>query len=118
MRAERSDRVMLEGDLRKAIERNEMRVLFNPVVRLDDRTVAGFETVLRWDHPKLGRIPAATFLPLAEECGLIVNLGIFALERTALELAAWQRSSKSSRRSSPPATCPRGSCCATTSCTM
>ena len=92
MRAERSDRVMLEGDLRKAIERNEMRVLFNPVVRLDDRTVAGFETVLRWDHPKLGRIPAATFLPLAEECGLIVNLGIFALERTALELAAWQRS--------------------------
>ncbi|MDP4023398.1 EAL domain-containing protein [Methylobacterium sp. NEAU 140] len=92
MRAERSDRLMLEGDLRKAIERNEMRVLFSPLVRLEDRTVAGFETVLRWDHPKLGRIPASTFLPLAEESGFIVNLGIFALERTALELAAWQRS--------------------------
>ena len=92
MRSDRSDRLMLEGDLRKAIERNEMRVLFLPVVRLEDRTVAGFETVLRWDHPKLGRIPASTFMPLAEESGYVVNLGIFALERTALELAAWQRS--------------------------
>jgi diguanylate cyclase (GGDEF)-like protein/PAS domain S-box-containing protein len=91
MRAERSDRLMLEGDLRRAIERNEMKVLFQPIVRLEDRTVAGFETVLRWDHPKLGRIPSATFMPVAEETGFVVNLGIFALERTALELAAWQR---------------------------
>lgn len=92
MRAERSDRQMLEGDLRRSLERNEMKVLFLPVVRLEDRTVAGFEAVLRWDHPKLGRIPAATFMPVAEESGFVVNLGIFALERTALELAAWQRS--------------------------
>lgn len=91
MRAERSDRLMLEADLRRAIERNEMKVLFQPIVRLEDRTVAGFETVLRWDHPKLGRIPSSTFMPVAEETGFIVNLGIFALERTALELAAWQR---------------------------
>ena len=92
MRAERSDRLMLEADLRKAIERNEIRVLFQPVVRLEDRTVAGFETQLRWDHPKLGRIPPSTFLPVAEETGVIVALGNFAIERTALELAAWQRS--------------------------
>ncbi len=92
MRSERSDRLMLEGDLRRSLERNEIKVLFQPVVRLEDRTVAGFETLLRWDHPKHGRIPASTFLPVAEECGFIVNLGIFALERTALELAAWQRS--------------------------
>ncbi|GJD79805.1 diguanylate cyclase [Methylobacterium gregans] len=91
MRAERSDRLMLEADLRRSIERNEMKVLFQPIVRLEDRTVAGFETVLRWDHPKLGRIPSSTFMPVAEETGFIVNLGIFALERTALELAAWQR---------------------------
>ena len=91
MRAERSDKLMLEGDLRRALERNEIKVLFQPIVRLEDRTVAGFETVLRWDHPKLGRIPASTFLAVAEESGFIVNLGIFALERTALELAAWQR---------------------------
>ncbi|WP_375465165.1 EAL domain-containing protein [uncultured Methylobacterium sp.] len=92
MRAERPDRLMLEGDLRRSLERNEMKVLFQPVVRLEDRTVAGFEAVLRWDHPKLGRIPPATFMPVAEESGFVVNLGIFALERTALELAAWQRS--------------------------
>ena len=92
MRTERSDRLMLEADLRKALERNEIRVLFQPIVRLEDRTVAGFETLLRWDHPKLGRIPPATFLPVAEETGTIVALGNFAIERTALELAAWQRS--------------------------
>ncbi|GJD75573.1 hypothetical protein CFIICLFH_3815 [Methylobacterium goesingense] len=92
MRNERGDRLMLEADLRRSIERNEMKVLFQPIVRLEDRTVAGFETLLRWDHPKLGRITPSTFLPIAEESGFIVNLGIFALERTALELAAWQRS--------------------------
>ena len=92
MRVERSDRLMLEADLRKALERNEIKVLFQPIVRLEDRTVAGFETLLRWDHPKLGRIPPATFLPVAEETGTIVALGNFAIERTALELAAWQRS--------------------------
>ncbi|GEP11557.1 EAL domain-containing protein [Methylobacterium gnaphalii] len=92
MRTERSDRLMLEGDLRKSLERNEIKVLFHPIVRLEDRTVAGFETLLRWDHPKLGRIPPSTFLPVAEETGFIVNLGNFAIERTALELAAWQRS--------------------------
>ncbi len=91
MRAERSDRLMLEADLRRSLERNEMKVLFQPIVRLEDRTVAGFRTVLRWDHPKLGRIPATTFMAVAEESGFVVNLGIFALERTALELAAWQR---------------------------
>ncbi|GJE61835.1 EAL domain-containing protein [Methylobacterium trifolii] len=91
MRNDRSERLMLEGDLRRSLERNEIRVLFQPVVRLEDRTVAGFEAVLRWDHPKLGRIPPATFMPVAEECGFVVNLGIFALERTALELASWQR---------------------------
>lgn len=92
MRLERSDRLMLEADLRKALERNEIKVLFQPIVRLEDRTVAGFETLLRWDHPKLGRIPPSTFLPVAEETGVIVPLGNFAIERTALELAAWQRS--------------------------
>ena len=95
MRNERGDRMMLEADLRRALDRNEMKVLFQPIVRLEDRTVAGFETLLRWDHPKLGRIGRRRdFLPIAEEIGLIVNLGIFALERTALELAAWQRSAR------------------------
>ncbi|ACL55314.1 sensor domain-containing phosphodiesterase [Methylobacterium nodulans] len=91
MRSDRGDRLMLESDLRQALERNEIKVLFQPIVRLEDRTVAGFEALLRWDHPKHGRIPPQTFIPIAEESGLIVDLGVFALERTAAELAAWQQ---------------------------
>ncbi|UMY19189.1 sensor domain-containing phosphodiesterase [Methylobacterium organophilum] len=92
MRTERSDRLMLESDLRRSLERNEIKVLFQPIVRLEDRTVAGFEALLRWDHPRLGRISPSTFIPLAEETGFIVQLGNFVIERAALELAAWQRS--------------------------
>jgi hypothetical protein len=90
MRSDRGDRVTLESDLRRALDRGEIKVLFQPIVRLEDRTIAGFEALLRWDHPRSGG-SAAEFIPIAEETGLIVNLGVFALERTARELAAWQR---------------------------
>ena len=90
MQTGRDDRLALAGDLRRALERGEMKVLFQPVVRLEDRTVAGFEALLRWDHPRLGRLSPATFIPIAEETGLITELGGFALERAAQELAAWQ----------------------------
>jgi EAL domain-containing protein (putative c-di-GMP-specific phosphodiesterase class I) len=90
MRAQRSDRLSLEADLRRALERNEMAISFMPVVRLDDRTIAGFETVLRWNHPRLGRLSLGDFLTVAEESGLILDLGLFMMERTARELAAWQ----------------------------
>jgi diguanylate cyclase (GGDEF)-like protein/PAS domain S-box-containing protein len=90
MRMLRSDRFGLEADLRRALDRGEIKVLFQPIVRLEDRTVAGFEALLRWDHPRLGRLGPADFIPIAEETGLIVDLGIFALERTARELSAWQ----------------------------
>ena len=91
MRAQRTDRIALEMDLRRALERNEIKVLFQPVVRLEDRTVAGFEALMRWDHPKHGRLAPSEFLSIAEDSGIIVELGVFALERTAAELAAWQR---------------------------
>ncbi len=90
MRTLRSDRLGLDDDLRRALDRAEMKVLFQPIVRLEDRTVAGFEALLRWDHPRLGRLGPAEFIPLAEQTGTIIDLGIFALERTARELAAWQ----------------------------
>jgi diguanylate cyclase (GGDEF)-like protein/PAS domain S-box-containing protein len=91
MRVQRSDRLTLESDLRRALERDELKLVFQPIVRLEDRTVAGFEALLRWDHPRLGRLGPHDFIPIAEETGLIVDLGLFALERTARELAAWQR---------------------------
>jgi diguanylate cyclase (GGDEF)-like protein/PAS domain S-box-containing protein len=90
MRTLRSDRFGLEADLRRALDRGEIKVLFQPIVRLEDRTVAGFEALLRWNHPRLGRLAPAEFIPLAEETGTIVDLGIFALECTARELSAWQ----------------------------
>ncbi|MCP8939233.1 sensor domain-containing phosphodiesterase [Alsobacter sp. SYSU M60028] len=90
MRAQRTDRLAVEMDLRRALERNEIKILFQPVVRLEDRTVAGFEALMRWDHPKHGRLGPQEFIGIAEESGLIVELGLFALERTAQELAAWQ----------------------------
>jgi len=90
MRTLRSDRLTLEGDLRRALDRGEMNILFQPIIRLEDRTVAGFEALLRWDHPRLGRLGPAEFIPIAEETGGIVDLGVFVMERTARELSAWQ----------------------------
>ncbi|HUI19964.1 MAG TPA: EAL domain-containing protein [Methylocella sp.] len=91
MRIYRSDRLGLDADLRRALDRGEIKVLFQPIVRLEDRTVAGFEALLRWDHPRHGRLSPGEFIPIAEENGTIIDLGLFALERTARELAAWQR---------------------------
>ena len=90
MRALRSDRTALEADLRRALDRGEMKIVFQPIVRLEDRTIAGFESQLRWEHPRLGRLNPSDFMAVAEETGLIVDLGIFMLERTARELSAWQ----------------------------
>jgi EAL domain-containing protein (putative c-di-GMP-specific phosphodiesterase class I) len=60
-------------------------------VRLEDRSVAGFEALARWNHPKLGRLSPNEFISIAEETGLIVELGLFVLERTARQLSTWQR---------------------------
>lgn len=91
MRVRRTDRLAVESELRRALERNEITVLYQPIVRLEDRSCAGFEALLRWDHPKMGRLSAAEFIEIAEETGLIVDLGLFALNRTAQQLAKWQR---------------------------
>ncbi len=91
MRARKTDRLTLESDLRRAIEREEIAILYQPIVRLDDRSVAGFEALARWNHPKLGRMSPAEFINVAEESGLIVELGLFVLERAARQLSTWQR---------------------------
>jgi len=91
MRARKTDRLTLESDLRRAIEREEIAILYQPIVRLDDRAVAGFEALARWNHPKLGRMSPAEFITIAEETGLIVELGLFVLERAAKQLSTWQR---------------------------
>ncbi|MBM3529575.1 MAG: EAL domain-containing protein [Alphaproteobacteria bacterium] len=91
MRARKTDRLTLESELRRALEREEITVLYQPIVRLEDRSVAGFEALARWDHPKMGRMSPSEFISIAEEIGLIVDLGLFVLERTSRQLSAWQR---------------------------
>ncbi len=95
MRARRGDRLSLETDLRRALERNEITVLYQPIVWLEDRSIAGFEALLRWDHPKMGRLSPSEFIAVAEEIGLIVELGLFVLDCTARQLALWQRTLRS-----------------------
>ncbi|GEO84182.1 MULTISPECIES: EAL domain-containing protein [Alphaproteobacteria] len=86
-----TDRLQLETDLRRAIERKELSMVYQPIVRLADGEVAGFEALMRWDHPKRGNIPPSEFIPIAEMSDLIEPLGMFALERATTDLMEWER---------------------------
>jgi diguanylate cyclase (GGDEF)-like protein/PAS domain S-box-containing protein len=96
MRARKSDRLTLESELRRALARDEITLLYQPIVRLEDRSVAGFEALMRWDHPRMGRLAPGEFISIAEETGLIVELGQFVIERTARQLVDWQRTARGS----------------------
>ena len=91
MRADRDDRVALESDLRKALAKNQIRVLYQPIIYLPTEELAGFEALVRWEHPKRGLMNPVDFVPLAEESDLIVRLGSHVLLRAAHEAARWQR---------------------------
>jgi len=95
MRSRKIDRLTLESDLRRAIEREQITILYQPIVRLEDRSIAGFEALARWDHPKLGRMGASEFISIAEESGVIVELGVFVMDQAARQLAIWQRAMRS-----------------------
>lgn len=86
-----TDRLQIESDLRRAIERKELTLAYQPIVRLEDQTIAGFEALLRWEHPRRGSIPPSDFIPIAESSGLIVQLGLFAMQKAAEDLVAWQK---------------------------
>ena len=85
------DSVALESELRHALAAGQLDVFYQPIIRLSDRSVAGFEALLRWQHPIKGLISPGDFIAHSEETGLIVGLGRFALERAATDLAHWQR---------------------------
>ena len=77
----------LESELRQGLAAGQLDVYYQPIIRLADRSVAGFEALLRWQHPVKGLISPADFIAHSEETGLIVELGRFALERAATDLA-------------------------------
>ncbi len=86
----RSRRMDLDAELRKALDGGDLEIVYQPIVRMVDSSVAGFEALTRWDHPLYGRIPPSDFIASAEESGQITQLGLYVLERAARELASWQ----------------------------
>ncbi len=89
MRHETIRRLMLETDLRRALERSELSLHYQPVVSLDDGHLLGFEALARWHHSKHGPISPAEFIPLAEDSGLIINIGRWALIAACEEAMLW-----------------------------
>jgi len=85
--------LQLEHDLRRAIDRREFRVHYQPIVRVADRRIAGFEALARWQHPERGLVAPSEFIHLAEETGLVVPLGRAVLEEACRQAVAWQTSS-------------------------
>jgi diguanylate cyclase (GGDEF)-like protein/PAS domain S-box-containing protein len=90
MRAEAVSRLQLETDLRRGIERNELRLVYQPIVDLQSEGVVGFEALVRWHHPTRGVVPPLQFIPLAEETGLIVPIGDFVLREACRQAAKWR----------------------------
>jgi len=84
------DSVALDTGLRRALERGEIAIHYQPVMRVADGSVAGFEALLRWNHPEHGVIEPDDFIPYAERAGLILPIGRLALVRAAEDLARWQ----------------------------
>ena len=91
LHAEVTQRVRLEEDLRQALADGALSVVYQPIYVLATGKLEGFESLARWHHPELGPISPATFIPIAEESGLIVKLTEFVIRTACSQLVAWQR---------------------------
>jgi EAL domain-containing protein (putative c-di-GMP-specific phosphodiesterase class I) len=90
MRASALNRLQLEAELRRALERDEMRLVYQPVIEVDTGRIAAVEALLRWHHPERGVVPPLEFIPVAEESGLIVQLGDWVLREAMRKATHWR----------------------------
>ncbi|MGB5210576.1 MAG: EAL domain-containing protein [Gammaproteobacteria bacterium] len=90
MNADAVDRLMLKSELRRALEREEFQVLYQPRVDLRDGRIVGAEALLRWRHPKRGEVPPSVFIPMAEDSSLIFEIGAWVLDQVCHDYTQWQ----------------------------
>ncbi len=93
MDADAQRRKQLEGDLRNALRQDEFRLLYQPQFSLSDLRLTGYETLLRWEHPERGTISPSVFIPIAEDAGLIEEIGAWVLNHACMEAARWRDTS-------------------------
>lgn len=85
------ERLQLEIDLRQAIKNNEFILHYQPIICLKTGYISGFESLIRWQHPQLGMISPGKFIPVAEETGLIIPIGIWVLKEACKQIKLWQQ---------------------------
>jgi diguanylate cyclase (GGDEF)-like protein/PAS domain S-box-containing protein len=90
MHAHLQEALRLEGDLRKALTRNEFEVFYQPIMKLSTRTLVGFEALVRWQHPERGLLLPASFITTAEDMGLIAEIDLWVLGEACQQLKRWQ----------------------------
>ena len=90
LHSDTAERVRLENDLRRAVDSAELDLVYQPQIEVGSGRVVGFEALMRWTHPERGPVPPDRFIGLAEDCGLIGQLGAFLLQRTAGDLDGWR----------------------------
>ena len=89
--AQASERIALEHELRRAIERNEFTLSYQPKVSLSTQRLVGAEALIRWHHSTFGEVPPERFIPLAEENGMILQIGDWVLEQACRQLHLWRK---------------------------